>query len=79
MLRMMPSSFGANRPLIFAPPPSPNAPSVGVQLADLSLWNADCGNELGLMLSWNSGPGSTVRRATVWQFVRETPHYYKTS
>lgn len=43
ILRMMPNAFGRNEALISAPP-SVNR-SEGVALADISLWNADCGNE----------------------------------
>jgi hypothetical protein len=58
ILRMMPHSFGQNEPLVSVPP-SANA-SIGVALADISLWNADCGNDKGLMMAWEGSPASSV-------------------
>ena len=50
ILRMLPNSFGANKPLLSAP--ASTSATGGVQLADISLWNADCGNDNGIMLAW---------------------------
>ena len=58
ILRMMPHSFGTNQPLLSVPPPADA--SIGVALADISLWNADCGNDNGLMMAWEGGPASSV-------------------
>ena len=58
ILRMMPNSFKTNQALLTAPPGSSS--DDGVALADLSLWNADCGNEAGLMLAWEAGPASSM-------------------
>ncbi len=59
ILRMMPSSFAKNKPLLSAPASS-KPTREGVALADISLWNADCGNEGGIMLAWEAGPASTM-------------------
>ena len=58
VLRMLPHSFGRNEALIRAPA-SANA-GEGVALAGVSFWNADCGNDLGIMLAWEAGPASSM-------------------
>ena len=59
ILRMLPNSFTQNKALLSVPASAEPAQE-GVALADISLWNADCGNEAGVMLAWEAGAASTV-------------------
>ena len=56
VLRLAPNSISvsAHRPLLAAPA------GAHVAIADISLWNADCGNEGAVMIAWAAGVGSTM-------------------